>query len=190
MIIFLLIVVLLSLYGIRYNANISSAMTKKDTNVVKGFFLLLVFLSHSTGYYTYSGELDMPYISIRNMMGQSVVTFFLFCSGYGVMESIKRNVNYVDSIFKNRFLKVLFDFDVVVTLFLITNLLLGNSVSFYNYVLACTAWGGLGNSNWYIFCILYCYLITIMAFKLNRYHKTVMSIGGGNNSLLNIHFVY
>ena len=141
-------------------------LDKNNTDTIKGFFLILVFLSHITGYYNFNSEYDRLYFAIRNLMGQGIVTFFLFCSGYGIMEAIKKDISYIYKILKNRFCKTLLHFDIAVTIFLFVNLLLGYNVLFENYIFSLFAWTGIGNSVWYIFCILYLYLITYLIFKI------------------------
>lgn len=143
-------------------------LEQSNTNVIKGFFLLLVFLSHISGYYKFNTSLDLHYNTIRAVMGQTVVVAFLFFSGYGVMESIQKKPHYMDGFLKRRVLKVILHFDVAVTLFLITQIILGRVISLKAYVLALTTWGGIGNSNWYVTCILCCYVFSYICYRCCR----------------------
>lgn len=102
-------------------------------------------------------------------MGQGVVVMFLFYSGYGVMESIKKKgSDYIHTFPKNRFAKTLLHFDIAVLLFVILDLCLGTlkDYSVLHVLLSFTGWESVGNSNWYIFAVLILYLITYISFKI------------------------
>lgn len=107
---------------------------------------------------------------------------FLFYSGYGVMESIKKKgSNYIDSIPKRRLLATLANFDVAILLFFLVNLSLGIHYDTQDILLSFTGWESIGNSNWYIFVILCCYLSTYLTFKVVRgQNKNRKLICGGN----------
>lgn len=140
-----------------------------QTDAIKGIFILLVFFSHFMGYVRQAGgyALNMP-------LGQMIVTCFLFYSGYGVMEAIKRQGNdYVKSIPKRRILTTLLNFDIAVLVFIAVDLLLGRALSWKQCLLSLVCWDSVGNSNWYIFAILLCYAATL----------TVRKEGGGKRCL-------
>ena len=88
----------------------------------------MVFLIHFGSYVQLNNSIDLPYIKLRSLWEQTIVTIFLFYSGYGILESIKKNKNYVNTIPVNRFLKVLINFDLAVILFWIVQSLLGKSI--------------------------------------------------------------
>lgn len=49
-----------------------------------------------------------------------------------------------------------------------------------NAILAFTGWESIGNSNWYIFCILVCYALSWLSFKFcNSSHQALLSIWCG-----------
>lgn len=153
------------------------------TNAIKGLFILLVFLSHarnciSTLPQYASDPLNSFYDIFQDHLGQGVVVMFLFYSGYGVMESIKKKgSDYIHTFPKNRFAKTLLHFDIAVLLFVILDLCLGTlkDYSVLHVLLSFTGWESIGNSNWYIFAILILYLITYFAFKIfkNKTSKAV-----------------
>lgn len=96
-----------------------------------------------------------------------MVAPFLFYSGYGVMESIKRKgTAYVVGIPKKRVLRALFNFDCAVVLYLVLGLVLGSSFTFKQVALSHIGWDSLGNSNWYIFTVLVLYVLTYIAFVI------------------------
>lgn len=96
-----------------------------------------------------------------------MVTMFMFYSGYGIYESIKKNKkDYIKRIPKKRILITLIHFDVAVLTFAIVNYFTGHQNTFFEILSAMTGWGGIGNSNWYIFAILCLYLGTYISFQL------------------------
>ena len=176
MILFFFAVIVLSFYKIqciRPGAGLNAACLSPDrTTSIKGIFVLLVFLSHANNYLlsmpAYTADvLNQPYINFQSHLGQGVVVIFLFYSGYGVMESIKKKgALYVHAIPKRRILKTLLHFDIAVLLYLFLDLALGTLArrSPLTVLLAFTGWTSLGNSNWYIFAVLMLYLFTFVAF--------------------------
>lgn len=95
-------------------------MSVNMTNSIKGVFLCMVFLSHIWGYTDFSHPyLDGSYQRfIRGRLGQCIVTMFLFYSGYGVMESVKRKGEmYIRAFPAQRILKVLLQFEGAIALF-------------------------------------------------------------------------
>lgn len=164
----LAIILLLLLYGIKLGRDraLESYLSKERTNSVKGFFILVVFLSHIKQYilntgYEYQSWGDLAFRKFMILIGQLMVVMFLFYSGYGVMESIRqKEESYVRSIPKHRILNTLVNFDIAVCIFLIVGLLIGNRPTVPQFLLSLIAWDSVGNSNWYIFAILICYLAT------------------------------
>ena len=137
----------------------------------------MVFLSHFNSYITLSGAADEIYIKFFRFIGQAMVALFLFYSGYGIMESIKRKGNsYVTSIPQKRLLHTIFNFDCAVLLYLILSLILGNDLTIKHILLSLIGWESLGNSNWYIFVILVLYLLTFIVFKLLSKAPHIVSV--------------
>lgn len=140
-------------------------MSYDTTNSVKGIFILIVFISHSIPYitnagYQYANWGDSIFKYISGFIGQWIVAMFLFYSGYGIMEAISmKGISYLDNFPKKRILNVLLNFDVAVLFFIITNILLDKHFTIVENILAFTGWTSVGNSNWYIFVILLCYVM-------------------------------
>lgn len=102
-------------------------------------------------------------------MGQLVVAMFLFYSGYGVMKSLKeKGHQYLDTYPKNRLLMTLVHFDFAVACFIVLALMMGRELGLSQILLSLIAWDSVGNSNWYIFIILCCYLSFFLVFKAVR----------------------
>lgn len=143
------------------------------TNAIKGIFIALVFVKHATPYILNSGYVfdnslwSRAFLFIDAQVGQWIVAMFLFYSGYGIMESIrKRGMDYVRSIPRKRVLTTLLNFDIAVALFVVVSLFVPNDYSIKQYLLSFTGWDSVGNSNWYIFVIMLCYLIAYLCFRI------------------------
>ena len=180
----LFVLILFGFYGnnlIRKGFN-EEALSISQCNVVKGYCILLVFISHSNQYLINSGYNistfgDALYFRMMGAIGQLMVVMFLFFSGYGIMESYKkRGKEYVASMPKKRILATLLNFDVAVLSYVALNFLIGKSMTINQIFFSFIAWDSVGNSNWYIFCILLCYLISYFVFILYVRQQPIHSI--------------
>lgn len=85
------------------------------------------------------------------------------------MEAIKNKGNtYIAKMPRNRILPTLLNFDIAVLCFVIVDLLLDIQINFAQVLLSLTGWDSVGNSNWYIFVILICYIITYLFINEKR----------------------
>lgn len=177
MLIFYIIILLFALYGISIvkSGFNQDYIGKEQCNAIKGIFILIVFLRHIGPYlrnfgYDFSFPGDSIFMWIDRWMGQLIVVAFLFYSGYGVMESIKnKGQQYIDDMPRRRIFNTLINYDVAVFSFLVIDLILGVNLDPTKTLLAFTGWTSIGNSNWYIFVILVCYLCTWGGFKLGKW---------------------
>ncbi len=164
---YLLFIVVLSLIGIKFFIKDFNKeyLSKDTTSSIKGIFILIVFYSHLVTYTIIQRSKDFMMLEVRNFLGQLMVTMFLFYSGYGIYESIKKKKKeYVKSIPTKRILITLFNFDIAIISFIIVNHFLNRVYPLKNILLSFIGWEGIGNSNWYIFGILIMYLITYLSF--------------------------
>lgn len=147
-------------------------ISKETTTSIKGIFVILVFLTHVIQYVSFNSIIDTPYNIIQYKMGQLIVCMFFFYSGYGIYESIKnKGSKYIESFPKNRLFKVLLHFDIAVLIYLILDLILNIKVTIPKILLSLIGWDSLGNSNWFMFAILFAYLITYLVFKFIKNEK-------------------
>lgn len=159
--------------------NTAEYLSMNSTNTVRGFFIMLIFLSHFMQYYTYTNPIDIYGGNISRTLGQMIVVMFMFYSGYGVCESVKRKGGgYVKSFPKNRVFKTLLHFDIAMLIYFILSLILKLNYPAQRVLLALIGWESIGNSNWYIFAVLVLYLLTWVAFSIfrkNRYFAAVLT---------------
>ena len=164
--------VLLCLYKVQLKPKngesyMTDYMSVEKTMAIKGIFIMLVFFSHFNSYVTFSSPEELEYLKIFKDIGQAMVTLFLFYSGFGVMESIKKKGKaYVNKIPVTRILGTYFRFDIAVVIFIIVGAILGNTYPVSQCLLSFTGWDSVGNSNWYIFAVVIAYLITFISFEL------------------------
>ena len=155
MALFYLLIFAILLVGIRFRHKYlhGDYMDVPHANAVKGFFILLVFASHIQGFLLRNGyaytSLDRFFVGANAWLGQLTVSMFLFYSGYGVMESIrKKGSSYVDDLPKRRIAVVLLDFDIAVLVYVLFNLLFSHFPGWKTVLLSLICWESVGNSNW------------------------------------------
>ena len=171
-VIVLLAIILFSAKTEGINSFNSEYITKDATNSIKGIFVILILLSHAKGYIHLAGIFDTAYIHFRTHVNQMVVAMFLFYSGYGIMEQIKkREFTYIKSIATKRFPNLFLNYDISVLLFALMWLCLGKPKPIKDILIALTAWEGIGNSSWYIFDTLILYIITFISFFAVKKHN-------------------
>ncbi len=143
------------------------------TLAIKGIFVALILLSHGKSYLELGGAYDEPYIAMQNHLNQMVVAMFLFYSGFGMMESLKKKqFAYVQSVATKRFPNLLLNYDLAVMLFFILGFIIGQPYTIKQFLIALTSWEGIGNSSWYIFAILVMYIAVMIAFLPKKFSQS------------------
>ncbi|MBQ9762684.1 MAG: acyltransferase family protein [Oscillospiraceae bacterium] len=161
----LIAMVALLLWGMSLRRD-GSCLSKEQTGAVNGFFVLVVFLRHGAEILTI-GPLDRIFGQLNTELDQLLVVSFLFYSGYGMMRSIAaKGAGYVRGIPKNRVLRIWLHFALIVGLYAILGLILQKNYGWKRILMSFTGWDSIGNSNWYIFAMLYFYAATWLGFRL------------------------
>ena len=136
------------------------ALDKEQTTCINGIFVVLVFLSHFGQYER------MPWNKPILAIGQLMVAPFLFFSGYGIMEQIKKKGDeYIDHMPRKRIFKFYIHFCMALCIYLLLSFLLDKDYSLSRIIWSFTALSSIGNSNWYVFAILVMYIIVYISFK-------------------------
>lgn len=144
----------------------SDYLSIEKTKPIKGIFTFLLFLSHATSYMSMDGIYDKHCHFALSLLGQMMVAMFLFYSGYGIMESIKRKgFSYVDGVLKKRLPKLLIKFDVAVLFYFIVQHFIFK-VEFDSFVFwtSWIAYNSLGNPDWYNFVTFAFYIFIYISF--------------------------
>lgn len=171
MIVFYLFIVILVFYKVSFSKELDfSALNKDRTDSIKGIFILFVFLRHIFPYIekycTNFNRFDRLFEVSDKYLGQLIVVMFMFYSGYGVMESCKKkSTAYVETMPPKRILSTILNFMVAVGFFLLIQMLMGQHYPLSKVALAFVGWESIGNSNWYIFTIVACYIVTYFSFS-------------------------
>ena len=159
----------------RPEASMESALSVEQTTMIKGLFVLLIFASHVSQHLDLSQSSDLltrGYSVIRNKLGQLIVAPFLFYSGYGIRCAIERKGEpYLRAFPKQRILRTYVHTVLILLLFLLTQLVLGERYSFGKILFGFLLWDSFGNSNWYMFAILMLYLFTWLGFRFVQNRK-------------------
>ena len=160
-----------------------SYIDKGMTSTINGFFITLVFLSHFSQYTTWGRNY------IGYLLGQLIVVMFLFYSGYGcAMQYMSKGEAYLKTFLKKRVLLTLLNFDIAVTVFIVVGLLIGKSFSARQIVFSFVCWDSVGNSNWYIFAIILCYIAFYLSYAMKGLKCANLARYGGVAILLTILF--
>lgn len=180
---FVLIIITLWKARLRKGDEIGAFLEPKYTGAINGIFAVLVFMRHFYGRFNdiYAGSSGRIYGLVNSVIGQRVVSTFLFFSGFGIMYSVMLRDGYVSSIPK-RFLKLLLRFDIVVLICWGTFSLMGNHFGTKKVLLSLLTIESVGNYNWYIMAILCMYLVSYIAAKLSH-------VGVGSNKKTYLTFI-
>lgn len=170
------VIILILLFLIIYKCKIrlkdgyfKDYLSSNNTLPIKGIFVLIIFFSHSKNYIVLNSIIDKPMLLLNNWLGQSIVAMFLFYSGYGIYEQIKkRKEKYIEEFPKKRLLKTWVNFAIAVMSFLIMDIILGRiaNYSISTILLSFIGWETIGNSNWFMFLTFLLYIFIIISFKL------------------------
>ena len=155
-------------------------ISKESTEAAKGIFVLIVFISHSKGYVTYSGGIwDDLAVKVCEALNQLMVVPFFLYSGYGIGTSLITKENYGKTFMAKRFLPVLLKFDFVVLLYLAASLVTGVRYSLYETLKSFAGWESVGNSNWFICVTLILYVAVYVSSLISKgsVKKTAALIG-------------
>lgn len=140
-------------------------MSIEKTNAIKGIFTILIIFRHYSQYATFDGVWDGPWAALDSHLNQMVVAMFLFYSGFGIMESIKKKgFQYMRTFPVKRFLPVLVNFDIAVCLFFVVDLFIHNVPDVKTFLWSLIGWKGIGNSNWYMFVVFAIYVFICFSF--------------------------
>ncbi|MDE5929617.1 MAG: acyltransferase [Muribaculaceae bacterium] len=170
--ILVLILAVASFWGMKVSVSgHSDYINKNQTDSIKGIFAIIILFSHMRDYLPPpSGSYDAAYYGMLNYLGQLMVVMFLFYSGYGIMEALKRDLRrYSDNFLTHRLLKVWLMFAIAVTLYMLMNLLLQRDYEIKTVLMSYIGWESIGNSNWFVFDILVLYLFTYISLRISAY---------------------
>ena len=120
---------------------------------------------------------DNIYYRFFQLLGQMMVAVFLFYSGYGIFVSAsEKGKKYIKDFPKKRILKTYLFFAAAVLLYLIVGLLRGKSFATSQIALSFIGWESLGNSNWFMFAIIFLYIATYISALITKRQINIKTI--------------
>ena len=181
MIIFIALLLALCIYKCKFNVksfNADNYCSIDETRSITGICQLLILISHTFALCTSSNILDDIYAPFRTFVGQFVVVPFLFFSGYGIMESIKKKDSYVKTFPKRRLLPFVIKFLIITIIYIPINLIMRPELQLTHYLLSFTGLKTIGNGGWYIFATIMIYLFIILSFNVfkNKHFWAVSTV--------------
>ncbi len=190
MLVFVLILAMIIISGLNAkgrNEFYTDYCSPKNTATANAVFSVLIFLRHSVDYIELGGVLDSSYTVIDKFLSQGVVVTYLFYSGFGIMESIKKKKHdYVKKMPVDRFLKLWYKFAIIMLMFVGVSVIIGRKWPIDTILLSFTGFTSIGNSNWYMFVTFALYIIIYLAFMVFRKNE---KLGVGLVFLLTAGFV-
>lgn len=139
-------------------------MNLKYTNSIKGIFVWIIILQHYRSYYFINKK--YIYQRILNNLGQKMVSLFLFYSGYGIYESVKKKgLGYIKSL-PIKALILYIKFQLILLIFLLNSIILGEKIKLKKYILSMIFISSIGNSNWFAFTIIIFYIYCFFSFRV------------------------
>ena len=170
---FLVIFLIIFSSSIRHKDGWKDSYTSiEQSHSVEGIFVILIFMGHVVRYFGSFNALDVPYVAVKNHLDQAVVSLFLFYSGFGMTQSLKKNGTvYLKKLPSKRVIPLLIKYDLLVLIYFIVRLFIGGMPDLRHILLSFTGWENLGNFGWYVFILLCLYTLFSISFFIS--HKTV-----------------
>lgn len=141
-------------------------LSKENSTIIKGIFVILVFLRHWKTYLQIEPNfLDKLFYLFDGLLGQLIVSMFLFYSGYGIFESYKKKGHkYIIDFIPHRFFPTYLNFSICIIFYLILSFIIKQNYSISQILLSFTGWKSVGNSNWYMFVTFSLYILFFVSF--------------------------
>ena len=145
--------------------------SSKGTNLMlKGLFALIIMLGHLS-YTATSGRL-MP---IFNCTGYQSAAFFFFLSGFGLIKSLEKKENYLDSFLSNKFINLILPYLIICLIYWFATFFFGEHYSAGAVLKSFINGNPIVDNSWYlILCILF-YLSFFAFAKLFKKNKVIIA---------------
>lgn len=152
-------------------------LSRESTSMINGIFVFLVFLAHFSQYVSDWWKYDSLFTKFFDLLGECVVCSFLFYSGYGMMEQIKKDKNaYLHKLMVKRFPSLWMKFSICVLLYVILAFIMKTDLTVGKVVLSFFGLSSVGNSAWYIFYMLFAYVAIYLSFRFIKNNKISLAI--------------
>lgn len=135
---------------------------------VQGFAALAVILHHVTQDVTQYGQYYKGPINVFVDAGVLFTGLFFFCSGYGLIVSMKEKENYLQGFLKKRLPAVVVPFYICNLLFVLANLLFGSQVNPFELILGLTGIVMWNDQMWFIVELAVLYILFYFSFRKRK----------------------
>lgn len=136
--------------------------------VLQGFAALSVVLHHVTQDVTQYGSINKGIINVFVDAGVLFTGLFFFCSGYGLIASLKSKEDYLTGFLKKRLPAVLVPFFVCNWLFVLVYLLVGHKMSALDLVLSLSGLVMYNDQMWFIVELAILYIVFYFSFRKRK----------------------
>lgn len=153
-------------------------LAKESTSAINGIFVALVFFNHFSQYINEWNKIDsFLFLRFFYILGECVVSTFLFYSGYGMMEQIKKDKNqYLKKLITRRLPSLFIKFAVCVLLYVVLGFAMKQELTLKKILLSLIGYASVGNSAWYIFYMLFMYIAIYISFRFMKNEKIAIAI--------------
>ena len=133
----------------------------KNTFSIKGIFVWLIIFYHYSHY-----EWRRKYIFeiIADYIGQKMVSMFLFYSGYGIYESIKKKGNKYTKSLITKSLIIFIKSELIILIFALRCIIYKKEVTLKTFILTIFFKSSIGNSYWFAYTIILYYFYAYLSF--------------------------
>ena len=140
----------------------------KNTFSIKGIFVWIIIFYHYSHY-----EWRKKYIFeiIVDYVGQKMVSMFLFYSGYGIYESVKKKGNKYAKSLLIKSLIILIKSELIILIFGLRCIIYRKEVSLKKFILTIFFKTSIGNSYWFAYTIILYYFYAYLSFVFIKNKK-------------------
>ena len=141
----------------------------KNTFSVKGIFVWLIIFKHHYGYF--KRKKMFIYEIIIKHMDQGVVSMFLFYSGYGIYESIKKKGNKYSKSLLTKSLIIFIKSELMILIYVLRSIIYRKEITIKDYILSAIFFSKIDNDIWFTYTIILFYIYAFFSFTFIKNKK-------------------
>ena len=134
----------------------------KNTFSVKGIFVWLIIFKHYSGYFKRK-NMYIYEIIVRHI-DQRVVSMFLFYSGYGIYESIKKKGNKYSKTLLTKSLIIFIKSELMILIYVLRSMIYRKEITIKDYILSAIFFSKIDNDIWFTYTIILFYIYAFFSF--------------------------
>lgn len=143
--------------------NYHNPLERSNTQSLRGLFSVIIILYHL------HQHIDNKSILLAfEMSGPLIVGYFFFVSGYGLMDGLLHNNDYLNGFIRKRFVKILLPYIVITIIYCIVYFVTNNFGIVLDNIKETKNGCLIISNSWYIVIALLFYFIYFVSFKITR----------------------